>query len=394
MAIADHPVTPPATRSLVPARMDRLPWTRFHWLVIVGLGVSWILDGLEIQMVVRQRVREEFGMDQRRSASPAASTWPGRWSARSSSADCPTGSAGSASSSSPWRSIWSAAASPACRSRRLVPLGLPVRRRHGHRRRVRGDQFGHRRDDPVALPRPGRHRDQRHLLGRCGARRGSERLLLSDTIFADGWGWRIGFFIGPVIGILIIFLRRHIPESPRWQIGHGFEKEAERHGRRRSRRRWNAKGTTSSRCRTARRSRCRANEQRPLGEILHMLLPRLSEADLRRLRDDGDAVLPLQRDLLHLRARARELLQDPEQRDGVLLLPVRDREPARPTRPRPAVRLPRATQDDLQQLLHRRGRARRLGRAVLRRLAERADADDLLVRVVLLRVRRVRRPPT
>ena len=27
-------------RSLVPARMDRLPWTRFHWLVVVGLGVS------------------------------------------------------------------------------------------------------------------------------------------------------------------------------------------------------------------------------------------------------------------------------------------------------------------------------------------------------------------
>ena len=38
-------------RSLVPARMDRLPWTRFHWSVVVGLGVSWILDGLEIQLV-------------------------------------------------------------------------------------------------------------------------------------------------------------------------------------------------------------------------------------------------------------------------------------------------------------------------------------------------------
>ena len=40
-----------AIPSLVPARMDRLPWTRFHWLVVVGLGVSWILDGLEIQIV-------------------------------------------------------------------------------------------------------------------------------------------------------------------------------------------------------------------------------------------------------------------------------------------------------------------------------------------------------
>ena len=40
-----------SVRSLVPARMDRLPWTEFHWLVVVGLGVSWILDGLEIQIV-------------------------------------------------------------------------------------------------------------------------------------------------------------------------------------------------------------------------------------------------------------------------------------------------------------------------------------------------------
>src|SRR5215831_7076419 len=38
-------------RSLVPARLDRLPWTRFHWRVILGLGSAWILDGLEIQIV-------------------------------------------------------------------------------------------------------------------------------------------------------------------------------------------------------------------------------------------------------------------------------------------------------------------------------------------------------
>ena len=38
-------------RSLVPARIDRLPWTRFHWSIVVGLGFSWVLDGLEIQIV-------------------------------------------------------------------------------------------------------------------------------------------------------------------------------------------------------------------------------------------------------------------------------------------------------------------------------------------------------
>ena len=35
----------------VPARLDRLPWSRFHWLVVVALGVTWILDGLEVTLV-------------------------------------------------------------------------------------------------------------------------------------------------------------------------------------------------------------------------------------------------------------------------------------------------------------------------------------------------------
>src|SRR5213076_2956114 len=43
--------TVPTFKTLVPARMDRLPWARFHWRVILGLGAAWILDGLEIQIV-------------------------------------------------------------------------------------------------------------------------------------------------------------------------------------------------------------------------------------------------------------------------------------------------------------------------------------------------------
>ncbi|MGI4799617.1 MAG: MFS transporter, partial [Janthinobacterium lividum] len=35
----------------VPARLDRLPWARFHWLVVVALGITWILDGLEVTLV-------------------------------------------------------------------------------------------------------------------------------------------------------------------------------------------------------------------------------------------------------------------------------------------------------------------------------------------------------
>src|SRR5215204_4527262 len=35
----------------IPARLDRLPWSRWHWMVIVGLGTVWILDGLAVTIV-------------------------------------------------------------------------------------------------------------------------------------------------------------------------------------------------------------------------------------------------------------------------------------------------------------------------------------------------------
>ncbi|MCW2675575.1 MAG: sugar transporter metabolite:H+ symporter, partial [Modestobacter sp.] len=45
---------------------------------------------------------------------------------------------------------------------------------------------------------------------------------------APGIGWRIAFLLGPVLGLVIIFVRRHLPESPRWQVMHGHEHEAEK----------------------------------------------------------------------------------------------------------------------------------------------------------------------
>ncbi len=35
----------------IPSRLDRLPWSRWHWLVVIALGVTWILDGLEVTLV-------------------------------------------------------------------------------------------------------------------------------------------------------------------------------------------------------------------------------------------------------------------------------------------------------------------------------------------------------
>ena len=39
------------TRTDIPARLDRLPWSRWHWRVVIALGVSWLLDGLEVTVV-------------------------------------------------------------------------------------------------------------------------------------------------------------------------------------------------------------------------------------------------------------------------------------------------------------------------------------------------------
>ncbi len=37
--------------TMIPARLDRLPWSRFHSLLVVGLGITWILDGLEVTLM-------------------------------------------------------------------------------------------------------------------------------------------------------------------------------------------------------------------------------------------------------------------------------------------------------------------------------------------------------
>src|SRR3712207_5967673 len=53
----DAPGTPTGTLSDhsfqtdVPARLDRLPWSGFHWRVVIALGITWVLDGLEVTLV-------------------------------------------------------------------------------------------------------------------------------------------------------------------------------------------------------------------------------------------------------------------------------------------------------------------------------------------------------
>jgi hypothetical protein len=47
-------------RTKVPARLDRLPWSRWHWMIIIGLGTVWILDGLEVPARLAESRRQHL----------------------------------------------------------------------------------------------------------------------------------------------------------------------------------------------------------------------------------------------------------------------------------------------------------------------------------------------
>src|ERR1022692_220770 len=172
-------VTDVQTRTIttrIPARLDRLPWARWHWMVVIGLGTVWILDGLEVTIV---------------GAVGATLTKPGS-GLHLSAADI--GLAGSVyifgacagalffgyltDRFGPQEAVHDHAGGlPGCYRADgavvfgVVVLRVPVPDRRRHRRRVRRDQFCYRRADPGPGPRPGGPDHQWLVLGRARRRR-------------------------------------------------------------------------------------------------------------------------------------------------------------------------------------------------------------------------------
>src|SRR5690606_36743294 len=166
---------------------------------------------------------------------------------------------------------------------------------------------------------PARHRGQTDLVvngsfwvGAALGAVGSVVLLEPGRLPLD-MGWRLAFGIGAALGIVILFLRRHIPESPRWLMTHGRVEEAEaivaaieaqaaRAGR--------SAGPTgpaeAARRRPAARRAAAQDDPARRGPNAAVAL---SAPHRRRAGADGLAGLLLQRDLLHLRAGARALLR-------------------------------------------------------------------------------------
>jgi MFS family permease len=215
-------------RSLIPVRMDKMPWSRFHWMVILGLGTAWILDGLEIQIVASAGYKASLGMSTTEVGFTATiyligqvvgALVFGRLTDKLGRkrlfiitlAVYLVGSGVAGLSPNVWFLYV---------FRFVAGLGI-------------GGEYS-AINSAIDELMPGKYRGRVDLAINGtywgGAMLGSVASfwLLDTSRFAENVGWRIAFFIGPVLGLIIIYMRRHIPESPRWLVTHGRSEEAER----------------------------------------------------------------------------------------------------------------------------------------------------------------------
>src|SRR4051794_33054379 len=215
----------------VPARLDRLPWTRFHTLVVIALGITWVLDGLEVTIAgsivgalrdspVLHFSETEIGL--------VASAYLGGAVAGALLFGYLTDLFGrrklfmvtlglylmaTAATAFAW-DFWSFAL-----FRVLTGAGI-------------GGEYA-AVNSAIQELIPARYRGRTDLavngsfwvgaaLGAVGA-----VVLLQPGLLPPDWGWRSAFGIGAVLGLSILVLRRWIPESPRWLMLHGRVAEAD-----------------------------------------------------------------------------------------------------------------------------------------------------------------------
>ena len=220
--------------STIPARLDRLPWSRFHTRMIVALGVCWVLDGLEITIVsdvagVLHKAQTLNLSDWSVGFIATIYLWGevvgalffGRLSDRLGRRNLFMLTLGLYLAANALTIVtWSSAAPVLVfffGMRFLAGMGI-------------GGEYA-AINSAIDELIPARNRGQTDIGVNgtywMGAILGSvfENFFLKD--FPINVGWRIGFLIGPVIGIGVWFLRRTLPESPRWLLTHGRTEEAE-----------------------------------------------------------------------------------------------------------------------------------------------------------------------
>lgn len=219
-------------KTKIPARLDRLPWTKFHWHVVVGLGAVWILDGLEVTMVgaVAPRLGESgagINMNAAQIGIAGAVYIVGACLGALAFGQMTDrlgrkrlfivtlmvyllATVATAFSFAPWyfyiarfltgAGIGGEYAAINSAIDELIPA------------RVRG------RVDLII--------NGTYWLGAAAGNLGAV-VLLNTAIFPANIGWRIAFGIGAVLGLGVLYVRKGVPESPRWMFIHGYQDQAE-----------------------------------------------------------------------------------------------------------------------------------------------------------------------
>jgi MFS family permease len=223
--------TTSAVQTDIPFRLDRLPWSRFHLLVVFGLGITWILDGLEVTIVgslgPALQSGDTLGLSSTNLGSIASFYVLGavigalgfgwitdRFGRRLVFyITLILYLAGVLLSALAWN-FWSFAL-----FRFLTGLGI-------------GGEYA-AVNSAIDELIPAKYRGRVDLIvngsfwlgAACGAL--ATPFLLNPNIFPINFGWRLGFGIGGILGSAILLLRRFVPESPRWLVTHCRGEEGE-----------------------------------------------------------------------------------------------------------------------------------------------------------------------
>src|SRR5581483_4211164 len=209
----------------VPARLDRLPWCRFHTLVVVALGITWVLDGLEVTLT--------GALSGALKASPRLHLDDAEIGLASSLylAGAVTGA------------VFFGWLTDRLGRRRLftLTLGLYLTATalsaaamdfwtFALFRALTGAGIGGEYtaiNSAIQELIPARHRGRTDLIVNgsfwVGAALGAAGVivLLDPRLLPPDVGWRVAFGIGAALGLGILYLRRFVPESPRWLMLHG-----------------------------------------------------------------------------------------------------------------------------------------------------------------------------
>ncbi|MEU4745416.1 MFS transporter [Actinosynnema sp. NPDC023658] len=221
-------------RTLIPARIDRLPWSRFHTRMVVALGVAWILDGLEI--TVASAVADTLTKPETLGLS---STAVGLLATVYLAGEV-VGALffGNLSDRLGRRNLFMLTLAVYLVGSGLTAftmgngagwVGFLYLTRFIAGMGIGGEYAAINSAIDELIPARYRGRVDIAVNGTywAGAVLGTLGTFILLNNVDLSLGWRLGFLIGPVLGLVILVVRRHLPESPRWQIMHGRERAAE-----------------------------------------------------------------------------------------------------------------------------------------------------------------------